>query len=130
MHLLQSVAIKCRARAEEKLQLAQYEFAKPPLLTNTEIEEILGKLDDLTKWANEIKEYALDAALNHGKEWQGWKLVEGRAVRKYTNEQAVASSLLMQAGYHDIYRQTLLPLTEMEKLLGKESFSDIHPGRA
>ncbi len=120
-------AIKCRARAEEKLRLAQYEFAKPPLLTDPEIEEILGKLDDLTKWAEEIKAYALDAAVNHGKEWQGWKLVEGRAVRKYTNEQAVITAA-NEAGYHDIYRQTLLPLTEMEKLMGKQSFSDILGG--
>ena len=117
-------AVKCRARAEEKLQLAQYEFAKPPLLTDTEIEEILGKLDDLTKWANEIQEYALDAALNHGKEWQGWKLVEGRSNRRYTNEQAVIMAANI-AGYHDIYRQSLLPITEMEKLMGKQAFSDI-----
>ena len=117
-------AVKCRARAEEKLRLAQYEFAKPPLLTDTEIEEILGKLEDLTKWANEIQAYALDAALNHGKEWQGWKLVEGRSNRKYTDENAVAAAA-KQAGYLDIYRQSLLPLTEMEKLMGKQAFSDI-----
>ena len=120
-------AIKCRARAEEKLQLAQYEFAKPPLLTDTEIEEILGKLDDLTKWANEIQAYALDATINHGKEWQGWKLVEGRSNRKYTDENAVADAA-KQAGYHDIYRQSLLPITEMEKLMGKQVFSDILGG--
>lgn len=60
-------AVKCRARAEEKLALAQYEFAKPPLLTDEEIEDILSRLDDLTKWANEIAAYAQDAAINHGK---------------------------------------------------------------
>ena len=117
-------AVKCRARAEEKLWLAQYEFAMPPLLTDTEIEEILGKLDDLTKWANEIQAYALDAALNHGKEWQGWKLVEGRSNRKYTDEQAVITAA-NTAGYLDIYRQSLLPITEMEKLMGRQAFSDI-----
>ena len=117
-------AVKCRARAEEKLRLAQYEFATPPLLTDTEIEEILGKLEDLTSWANEIKVYALEAALNHGKEWSGWKLVEGRSNRKYTDEQAVITAA-HTAGYHDIYRQSLLPITEMEKLMGKQTFSDI-----
>ena len=61
-------AVKCRARAEEKLRLAQYEFAKPPLLTDDEIEDILDKLSDLTAWANEIIAYAQDAALNHGKD--------------------------------------------------------------
>ena len=67
-------AVKCRARAEAKLDLARFEFAQPPLLSDAEIEEILGKLDDLTKWANEIMAYAQDAAINHGKEWAGYKL--------------------------------------------------------
>lgn len=44
-------AVKCRARAEEKLKLAEYEFAVPPLLTDEDVEEILAKLDDLTSWA-------------------------------------------------------------------------------
>ena len=60
-------AVKCRARAEAKLDLARFEFAQPPLLSDAEIEEILEKLDDLTKWANEIMAYAQDAAINHGR---------------------------------------------------------------
>ena len=117
-------AVKCRARAEEKLRLAQYEFAKPPLLTDAEIEDILDALTDLTGWANEILAYAQDAALNHGKQWHGWKLVEGRSNRKYTDEQAVEEAA-RSAGYHDIYRKTLLPLTEMERLMGKDNFKAI-----
>ncbi len=117
-------AVKCRARAEEKLRLAQYEFAKPPLLTDAEIEDILDALPDLTGWANEILAYAQDAALNHGKQWHGWKLVEGRSNRKYTDEQAVEEAA-RSAGYHDIYRKTLLPLTEMERLMGKDTFKVI-----
>ena len=120
-------AVKCRARAEEKLRLAQYEFAKPPLLTDTEIEDILGKLDDLTRWAEEIKTYAQDAALNHGKQWHGYKVVEGRSVRKYSNEDAVVEAA-NAAGYHDIFRKTLLPITEMEKLMGKQEFQSILGG--
>ena len=120
-------AVKCRARAEEKLRLAQYEFAKLPLLTDAEIEDILGKLDDLTRWAEEIKAYAQDAALNHGKQWHGYKVVEGRSVRKYSNEDAVVEAA-NAAGYHDIFRKTLLPITEMEKLMGKQEFQTILGG--
>lgn len=120
-------SVKCRARAEEKLRLAQYEFARPPLLTDAEIEDILGKLDDLTRWAEEIKAYAQDAALNHGKQWHGYKVVEGRSVRKYTNEDAVVEAA-NTAGYYDIFRKTLLPITEMEKLMGKQEFQTILGG--
>ena len=117
-------AIKCRARAEENLSLARFEFALPPILTDEDIEEILAKLDDLTSWANDIRAYALSAAINQGKEWAGFKLVEGRSNRKYIDEEAVASAA-KAAGYHDIYRQSLIPLSEMERLLGKGKFQEI-----
>ena len=117
-------AVKCRARAEEKLKLAQLEFKLPPLLTDSEIEEVLFKLSDLTKWANEIISYATDAAVNHGKEWHGFKVVEGRSIRKYKDEGAVAEAAKAN-GYKDIYRQSLITLTEMQKLMGKTKFEEI-----
>lgn len=120
-------AVRCRARAEEKLKLAQTEFRMPPLLTDAEIEDILAVLPDLTKWENEIAAYALDAALNHGKEWNGFKVVEGRSVRKYRDEAAVAEAA-KEAGYKDIYRQSLIPLTEMQRLMGKDRFEEILGG--
>ena len=120
-------AVKCRARAEEKLALAQYEFTKPPLLTDEEIEDILSRLDDLTKWANEIAAYAQDAAINHGKQWNGFKLVEGRSVRKYSDEAAVVAAATA-AGYRDIYKKSLISITEMEKLMGKKTFTEVLGG--
>lgn len=120
-------AVRCRARAEEKLKLAQTEFRMPPLLTDAEIEDILAVLPDLTKWANEITAYALDTALNHGKEWIGFKVVQGRSVRKYRDEAAIAEAA-KEAGYKDIYRQSLIPLTEMQRLMGKDRFEEILGG--
>ena len=117
-------SIRCRARADEKLKLAQKEFKMPPLLTDSEIEEILNIIPDLTKWANEITAYATDAAVNHGKEWSGFKVVEGRSIRKYTDEDAVAERAV-ESGYEDIYRKSLIPLTEMQKLMGKTKFEEI-----
>ena len=116
-------AVKCRARAEDKLRLAQSEFKMPPLLTDAEIESVLAKLPDIKKWADEIQEYALAKALA-GKEWTGFKLVEGRSVRKFTDEKAVVKAA-NDAGYHDIYKQSLISITEMEKLMGKAEFSKV-----
>lgn len=115
---------RCRARAEEKLKLARDEFRLPPLLTDSEIEEILGVLPDLTKWANEISDYALEEAVSHGKEWKGFKLVEGRSVRKYRDEDAVAEAA-RDAGFTEIYRQSLIPMTEMQRLMGKKRFEEV-----
>lgn len=117
-------AVKCRTRSEEKLALARYEFAQPPLLTDAEIKEILGKLDDPSRWTDEIKSYAQDAVLNHGKQRHGYKVVEGCSVRKYSNEDAV-SEAAHAAGYHDIFRKTLLPITKMEKFMGKQEDAEI-----
>ena len=119
-------AIKCRARAEDKLKLAQSEFKLPPLLTDAEIEDVLIKLPDIKKWAEEIQAYALAQALG-GKEWAGFKLVEGRSNRKYSNEQEVAKAA-ERAGYYDIYTKSLISIGEMERLMGKKEFNEILGG--
>jgi len=120
-------AVKCRARAEAKMKLATFEFALPPLLSDEEIAEILSSIGDLTRWTNEIIAYATDAAVNHGKKWPGFKVVEGRSNRKYKDEEAVAEAA-KNAGYRDIYKQSLITITEMEKLMGKTKFNEVIGG--
>lgn len=120
-------AVKCRARAEAKTKLAKFEFALPPLLADEEIAEILTSIGDLTSWANEIMAYATDAAVNHGKEWPGFKVVAGRSNRKYKDEKLVEEAAI-KAGYSDIYKQSLITLTEMEKLMSKVKFNEILGG--
>lgn len=115
----------CRERANANLEMAKFDFADPPLLTDEEIEEVLGMVDELVSWANDIREYALQAALS-GKEWNGWKVVEGRSVRKYTNDKQVAAAVIA-AGF-DPYEQKLLGITEMQKTLGKARFEEILGG--
>lgn len=120
-------AVKCRARAESKMKLASFEFALPPLLSDDEIAQVLSAAGDLTNWANEIMAYATEAAVNHGKEWPGFKVVEGRSNRKYADENAVAEAA-KTAGYRDIYKQSLISVTEMERLMGKTTFTEVLGG--
>lgn len=112
----------CRKRAEANMGLAAFEFRQPPLLTDDEVEEILGKLDELTSWANDIRDYALRAAIS-GKKWNGYKLVEGRSNRKYTDEDAVIAAV-KEAGF-DPYEHKLLGVTAMTSLLGRKQFNEI-----
>ena len=112
----------CRKRAEANLAVAQHEFKLPPTLSDEEIAVILDKLDDLLGWAGDIKEYALNAALL-GKRFDGWKLVEGRSNRRYTDEAAVAQ--IVSGTGHDPYEHRLLGITAMEKLLGKKQFATL-----
>lgn len=115
---------QCRARAVKNLELLKYEFQDPALLTDEEIAEIIGLADELAKWAGDIYTYATALAINEGREWDGFKLVEGRTRRKYTDEAAVAE-VAKGAGYTDIFKQSLITITEMEKLMGKKKFNDI-----
>ncbi|WP_095175915.1 MULTISPECIES: DUF2800 domain-containing protein [Blautia] len=114
----------CRARAEEYLRLAQMEFQAPALLSDEEIAEVLKVADDLAKWAADVYAFATDEAITHGKQWTGFKLVEGRSNRKYTDEEEVAEAA-KAAGYTDIYKSTLVGITEMEKLMGKKKFAEV-----
>lgn len=113
----------CRTRAEKQLDLARYEFQKPPLLQPEEIGEILREAEELQKWAADVQAYALEQALQ-GEHYDGWKLVEGRSVRKYADELKVAEKLRTD-GWEDamIYERKLLGLTAMEKLVGKKKLT-------
>lgn len=53
----------CRERANANMELAKFEFRQPPLLTDEEVEEILGRIDELIAWASDIKDYGMQAVL-------------------------------------------------------------------
>lgn len=115
----------CRKRAEFNLEMAQYDFAMPDTLEDHEVEAILMKVDQLTSWADDVKEYALNQALK-GKEYDNFKVVEGRSIRKYTDEDAVAFAV-KDAGF-DPYEKKLLGITAMTSLLGKKKFEELLGG--
>ena len=119
------VKATCRKRAEYNLEMAKYDFEVPATLEDHEIEAILMKVDQLTSWAEDVKEYALNQALQ-GKEYEHFKVVEGRSNRKYTDENAVAFAV-KDAGF-DPYEKKLLGITAMTSLLGKKKFDELLGG--
>lgn len=123
------LAATCRARAEYQMELAAYDFADPPNLTPKEVAAVLIRLPGLLAWAKQVEGYALDAAKS-GERFPGFKLVEGRSNRKYTNEHAI-SLRLKKAGYStaEIYKpKELLGITAMEKLVGKKHLEELVGG--
>lgn len=115
----------CRARAEANLELARLEFRVPPLLADEEVEDVLGKLDQLVAWASDIKDYALRQAVS-GKRWAGFKLVEGRSNRRYVDDDAVADAV--EAAGFNPYERRLLGITAMQRLLGRRRFDEVLGG--
>ena len=115
---------QCRARAAHFLEMAQMKFRQPALLSDEEIAEIISKADELSKWAADVYAFAQDQAINHDKHWPGYKVVEGRSNRKFTSDEEVIEAA-QQAGYKDIFKRSLIGITEMERLMGKENFNTI-----
>jgi hypothetical protein len=118
----------CRARADFNLSLESYNRAKPPALSNAEVGEILKRAEDLAAWAKDLKEYALTELLKGG-EVSGWKAVEGKSNRAFTDTDKVVKAVTA-AGYDEAlcYKREPLTLTKFEELLGKADFKKILSG--
>lgn len=115
----------CRVHADFQTQIFDYDLRAAKLLKDDEVSDIIGRAKDLKSWLNEIEAYALEQAVNNSKKWPGYKLVEGRSNRMYTDEETVATKLLMAGLTEDkIYEpKTLLGITAMEKSITKKVFA-------
>ncbi len=115
----------CRARTDYYMELMKHELIDSEELTDEDIALILPKIDGLVGWAADLKEYALKQALN-GRKYKGFKVVESRSTRKYTDESA-AADVVKKAGY-DPYEKKVLGITAMSKELGKKKFEELLGG--
>lgn len=116
---------QCRARAEENVRMAGFIEKKPPLLSNDEVGDYLKQGEDVAKWLQDLKDYALAECLA-GRDVSGWKAVEGRSVRAWTDETA-AFDMLQQNGVQReiLYETKPLTLSAIEKVIGKKEFSSL-----
>ena len=114
----------CKERARDAMELQKY--LGQMVLSPEEIAEILGKIDRLTEFAEDIKDSALTKALD-GEEIPGWKVVEGRSIRKYVGSEEEIVRQCEGAGYDQalLYERKLLTITNMEKLMGKKQFAEV-----
>ena len=98
---------------------------KPDTLTDDQVAQIVQHADDIKKWLTAVEKHALETA-NAGRQYPGLKLVEGRSVRRYGDEEAIAQAVT--AAGHDPYEKKLIGITAMTKLLGKKQFDELVGG--
>lgn len=117
--------------AEESDMTAPYEadtqtavFKQPGLIPLSELAEILPTLNRISAWIDAVFAFVSSEAINHGVPIPGYKVVEGRSKRVFTDTKAVVD-VAVQNGYTDLYKQTLITLTEFEKMMGKKKFNEL-----
>ena len=119
------VAAKCRALADYTLRVTQ-EKTEPGVMSLEEIAELLPHFATIKSWISSVEEFALEAALE-GDTIPGYKVVEGRSVRKISNP-AEAIARLDGAGIpaeNYLKPAELKTITDLEKTLTKKGFKTI-----
>ena len=118
---------RCRARAEENVRLAfSPDYGKPPaLLDNGELGRYLTQGSGVAKWLGELQNAALAECLA-GHEVPGWKAVEGRGSREWTDMDAAFDTLIRTglAPEEMLWERKPLTLAQVEKLVGKKDFQE------
>ena len=117
---------RCRARAEKNLELA-FAPAKgklPPLISNEEMGKYLLQGQDVAKWLSDLQDCALQECLA-GRDVPGWKAVEGRGTRKWTDMDA-AFGRLIESGINAavLWERKPVTLAQIEKIVGKKDFAE------
>lgn len=123
-----SVKNKCRALYEEQLKIAKYEFQDPEFLTDDEISDVLTRSPQFIEWINSVTEYAQKRAIEHNKIWPGFKLVAGRSIRKWADEDKVVEAIfsrLPEATEDQVFSTKLKTITDIEKTFGKKRVAEI-----
>lgn len=121
---------QCSARAAQMLELGnEYQYRQPgALLSDDQVGEVLTKAMQLDTWVKDIKDYALGAALE-GKAISGFKLVEGRGTRGWTDLDT-AFAELGKRGVAEAMLWERKPVTPpaLEKSMGKKEFGAVAEG--
>ena len=87
--------------------------------------EMYHATDAISIWIKAVQAHMLSAAIG-GKKFPGLKIVEGRSIRKWQDEEAVAKKLT-SAGLKkaEIYTSKLIGIGMAEKLLTKPKFNSL-----
>lgn len=116
---------QCRARSDFNVKKAFNIGEMPPLISAEEAGKRLLELQDIVKYQKDLQEWALSECLA-GKDVPGWKAVEGRSVRDWSDMDAAFDKLIKSEMTMEemLYEKKPLTLAQVEKLIGKKDFQD------
>lgn len=116
---------KTRYESNDSLYPELSERHDPRLITLDELGEYLKRGRDMAAWLEDMKEYALSESLA-GAEVPGWKAVEGRGSRAFTDTDEAVDTLIKNGIDESVlYERRVLTLAQMEKAVGKKAFGEL-----
>ena len=108
----------------EQGENAEPVFKQPGLVPISELAQLLPTLNRISSWIEAVFAFINSEAINHGVPIPGYKVVEGRSKRVFTDTKAVVETAVAN-GYTDLYKQQLITLTEFETMMGKKKFAEL-----
>ena len=116
---------KTRYESNDSLYPALSAQHDPRLITLDELGRYLKRGKDMAAWLEDMKEYALSESLA-GAEVPGWKAVEGRGSRVFTDTDEAVDTLIKNGIDESVlYERRVLTLAQMEKAVGKKAFGEL-----
>lgn len=130
----------CRARIAQNVLIARRDFMEHMdedgnfdpeefVMSMDELAKILPELDQWMQWARAAQEFALKQARDNGVEVPGYKLVRGRANRRWgvVGEKLAEELAALGVSESDMYvapEPALRSVAQLEKVVGKKRFAD------
>ena len=99
-------------------------FKSPNLIPIAELAGMLPTLSRIASWIEAVYAHVSSEAITHGVAIPGYKVVEGRARRIFSDAEAAAKAA-ESAGVTNIYKTELKSLAEIEKMMGKKRFAEV-----
>ena len=95
------------------------EMVSPDTLTDAQLRKVLELKGLIEGWLSSV-ETVVRERLESGESFEGFKLVEGRSLRKWGNEQVAAEVLTEALGVDVAFKATLISPAQAEKALKKD----------
>ena len=117
-------ALSDGAGTSSKVDMSEPVFKQPGLVPISELAQLLPTLNRISSWIESVFAFISSEAINHGVPIPGYKVVEGRSKRVFTDTKGVVDTAVAN-GYTDLYKKQLITLTEFEKMMGKKKFAEL-----
>lgn len=121
----------CRERSEfftavdDFKDIVTGQYRSPDTLSDDEIGAVLARMNPIKNYITDVEEYVF-GKLSAGEHIAGWKIVEGRSTRVFTDrDKAFEAMKALGIDEAMLYERKPITLTAAEKLLGKKRFGEV-----